>query len=96
MAAKVVWLDQAKDELRAILDYLHPLNPTAAIAYVRDLEVACTKLADYPLQGRQYNERYRALVLRNHLIFYRYDDTRDTVVIVTIIDGRRDIPNLLG
>jgi plasmid stabilization system protein ParE len=96
MAANVVWLDQAKDELLAVLDYLQPLNSTAAIAYVREVEEACNKLADFPLQGRKYNENYRALVIRNHLIFYRYDDTRDTIVIVTIIDGRRDLSNLLG
>ncbi len=29
MAAKVVWLDQAKDELRAVLEYLYPRNPVA-------------------------------------------------------------------
>lgn len=96
MATRVVWLDQAKDELRAILDYLHPLDPSAAITYVHDVEDACAKLADFPLQGRQYNNLYRALVIRNHLIFYRYDEIRDTVVIAAVIDGRRDLQNLLG
>ena len=95
MAAKVVWLDQAKDELRTILDYLYPRNPVAALAYVHEVEEACSKLADFPLQGRQYDERYRAIVIRNHLAFYRYDEVRDMVVIVTIIDGRRDIPSIL-
>ena len=95
MVAKVVWHDQTKDELRDILDYLYPRNPDAALAYVHEVEKACNKLADFPLQGRQYDKRYRAIVIRNHLAFYRYDELRDTVVIVTIIDGRRDIPSLL-
>ncbi len=91
MAANVVWLDQAKDDIRQFLEYLHPKNPTAAILYVDDLERACTGLADFPLQGFQYNKRYRALVVRNHLVFYRYDQNENEVAIISIIDGRRDI-----
>ena len=64
MAAKVVWLDQAKDDLRAILDYLHPHNPRAALDYVFEVEQSCSKLADFPLQGRKYDERYRAIITR--------------------------------
>ena len=96
MAAKVVWLDQAKDDLRAILYYLHPHNPSAALDYVFEVEQSCSKLADFPLQGRQYDERYRAIITRNHLAFYRYDEARGIVVIAKIIHGRRDIPNLLS
>ena len=33
MAAKVVWLDQAKDDLRAILDYIYQRNPSTAFGY---------------------------------------------------------------
>jgi len=91
MAAEVVWLDQAKDDVRQFLEYLHSKNPTAANSYVDDLEKACTGLADFPLQGFLYNERYRALVVRNHLVFYRYKQNDNEVVIVSIIDGRRDI-----
>ncbi len=51
MAASVVWLDQAKDDIHALIDYLFPKNPTAALAYVADLEDASNGLADYPLRG---------------------------------------------
>ncbi len=64
--------------------------------YIADLEDASNGLADYPLRGRQYDDRYRAIVVRNHLIFYRYEPDQDKVVIVTILDGRRDLPRLLG
>ena len=33
MAAEVVWLDQALDDLDALAAYLEPLNPRAATAY---------------------------------------------------------------
>ena len=67
--ADVVWLDQAKDDIRELIDYLYPENPAAALGYIDDLESACEGLAEFPLRGWQYNERYRAIVVRNHLIF---------------------------
>ena len=96
VAANVVWLDQAKDDVHQFLEYLHPKIPSAALAYVDDLERACSGLADFPLQGFQYNEQYRALVVRNHLVFYRYNQNLNEVVIVLIIDGRRDIPRFFS
>lgn len=95
MATKVVWLDQAKDDIQALLDYLHPRNPSAARSYIDDLEVACRRLAEFPLMGWRYNERYRALAVRNHLVFYSHDPKRDVVQIVAVIDGRRDLAHLL-
>ena len=92
MAHKVVWLDQARDDLHAFLDYLHPHNPVAAWSYISDLEEACRRLAEFPNMGWQYNERYRALAVRNHLIF---DPEQHMIRIVAVIDGRRDIPNVL-
>ena len=44
MPCKVVWLDQAKDDLRGILEYLRPRNPDAAVSYIIDLEDAYTRL----------------------------------------------------
>lgn len=95
MAADVVWLGQAKDDVRQLIEYLFPKNPTAALAYIAELEDACSGLAEFPLKGRQYDNRYRAIVVRNHIIFYRYDSADDAVVIVTVLDSRRDLPGLL-
>ena len=63
MAASVVWLDQAKDDIRELIEYLFPKNPTATRAYIAELEDACNGLSDFPLRGRQYNDRYRAVGL---------------------------------
>jgi len=96
MAAEVVWLDQARDDLCELLDFLHPSNPTAALRYVDELEHACEGLADFPMQGWQYDERYRAVVVRNHLIFYRFEHSQNKIVVVAVIDGRRDLTRILG
>lgn len=96
MAAKVVWRDQAKDDLKAILEYIEADSPGAALRYIEKLETACHKLADFPFQGPRYDEIYRILIVGSHIAFYRYEEERDTVIIVTVLHGERDIPNILG
>jgi plasmid stabilization system protein ParE len=94
MAVEIVWLDQAKDDLREILDFIANENPTAAANYVAGIAEACKKLADFPEFGLRYNSKFRRLVFRNHLVFYHHDETAHTVFIASVIDGRRDLKGL--
>lgn len=96
MAAEVVWLDDAKDDVRLILEYLAVENATAAAGYVAALTKSCEKLAEFPLAGRRYNAAFRTVVFRNHLIFYRFNKNDRKVTIAAVIDGRRDIEKLIG
>ena len=96
MATEVVWLDNAKDDVRAILHFIALDNPFAANRYVTDLADACQRLSEFPLSGRRYNARFRCLTFRNHLVFYQFDDAVERVRIVAVIDGRRDIKGLVG
>lgn len=95
MAAKIVWLDQAEDDLFALFSYLYPRNPAATMKYIADVRLAIERLGDFPLLGRVYDDRYRLIVKRNHLIFYRYDELRHAIIIARIIDSRRDVPKVL-
>jgi len=54
------------------------------------------KLADFPRSGRRYNATFRCVVFRNHLIFYGFDEPKNEVRIVAVIDGRRDLKELIG
>lgn len=90
MAFELVFLDQAKSDLRELFGYLFSVSPSAASHYVDGLEKACDKLRMFPQSGRRYDDRYRLIVYRNHLIFYRFSETASTVHIVAIVDGRRD------
>ena len=94
--AEVIWRARAVRQLDALADYLHERNPHAASRYVSGLRGACQNLADFPERGRRYDERYRVIVFRNHVIFYRYEAGRDRVLISAIFDGRRNIALLLG
>lgn len=95
IVADIQWLEQAREDLLKLLDFIAGENPRAAVDYVQDLQLACGKLAEFPSSGRRYNETFRVLVFRNHLIFYSYEEASRLVSIVTVLDGRRDIARLL-
>jgi plasmid stabilization system protein ParE len=95
MPANIEWLDEALDDLQTISDYITTTSPAAAAKYTDSILAACEKLVEFPESGRQYNRDYRALVVRNHMVFYRYDRSSNTVSIATILDGRRNIASLL-
>jgi plasmid stabilization system protein ParE len=94
MAVEIVWLDQAKDDLREILDFIADENPAAGANYVAGITEACNKLGDFPEFGLRHNSEFRRIVFRNHLVFYHYDETAQTVSIAAVIDGRRDMTRL--
>jgi len=95
MPTKIIWLAEAEDDLMATFSYLYPHNPSATLKYIDDVRNAVDRLIDFPLSGRQYDDRYRVIVVRNHLIFYRHDDVTNQVTIVRVLDGRRDIRSIL-
>ena len=78
------------------MEYIANENPNAATKYVAELAESCERLADYPLSGRRYNAEFQTIVFRNHLIFFRFDEQADEVIIVAVLDGRRDIERLIG
>lgn len=95
MAAELVWLEQAEADLDSVGEHIAQSNPGAAAKYVDSILSACKKLTEFPRSGRQYNKRYRILVVRNHLVFYRHDKTRERVVIAAVFDGRRNLARLV-
>ncbi|MEO3998151.1 type II toxin-antitoxin system RelE/ParE family toxin [Mesorhizobium sp. CAU 1732] len=93
---KIVWRDDAKQQLRDIANYIKARNPSAAVSYAEGIRDACSGLSALPEQGRRYDSRYRLIVYRNHVVFYRPDAGSDTVEIIAVIDGRRDVAAILS
>jgi plasmid stabilization system protein ParE len=91
MPVRLVWREEAESHLQAIFDYISSRNPRAAEAYLEDIVGACDRLRSFPASGRKYDDRYRVLIVRNHLVFYQQDADAASVSIVAIIDGRRDV-----
>ena len=80
----------------AIYDHIAKDNPRAAADILRDLDRAVQRLVDQPKLGRIYRnrrQRFRLLVNGHFLIFYR--ERPGVIELVRILDGRRNIPDIL-
>lgn len=95
MPIEIEWLDRAKASLRSILGYIAQDKPTAALTYVNEITDSVDRLRDFPESGRRFNRRYRVLIVRKHLVFYRYIPADGRVVVSAVVDGRQDIAKAL-
>jgi plasmid stabilization system protein ParE len=93
--AEVVWRRRAVQHLGEIFEYINQQSPSAATRYASELKHTCELLGEFPEKAPRYDERYRALVFRNHLVFYRFASAEDKVLIIAIIDARRDVSTIL-
>ena len=91
MAVELLWLDEAKDDLRSILEFISRDKPMAASAYVAAISNECTRLVDFPALGRVYDGTYRMLVVGSHVVLYRYDESGASITIAAVVHGSRDI-----
>jgi plasmid stabilization system protein ParE len=95
MASEVVWLEEARENLDEIIAQIAEANPSAARKYRAGVVNACRKLVDFPRSGRRYSDLFRAVVYRNHIIFYQVIGGADRVHIVMVIDARRDVDGIV-
>jgi plasmid stabilization system protein ParE len=94
----VRFADEAERDLEEIGDHIAIDDPGAALRFVRVLRDRCLALAEFPNRFPMV-ERYVAAGLRrclhvNYLIFYRVEE--DAVVIVHVLHGAQDYPEILG
>ena len=90
MPLDIEWLDRAKADLRNLLDYISQDNPKAALDYVEDITVRVDQLGEFPESGKPYRKGFRVLIVRNHLIFYKHLPRQGAVLVIAVVDGRRD------
>lgn len=93
--AEVVWRARAVRHLTQIVDYIRDRNPPAAVRYLAELKQACESLGEFPEKAPRYDARYRALVFRNHVVFYEYVAASEKVLITAVIDARRDVATVM-
>ena len=89
---KVEWRPSALDDRDAIIEYLEPLNPHAAVNLLQALILAGDSLTLFPHRGRPgLATGTRELVaVWPYLIVYEIDDEADTVSILRIWHGAQD------
>jgi toxin ParE1/3/4 len=89
---KIVFSAQADSDLLHILSYLAERNRSAAIALANLFNSKLESLAHFPFIGRDrsiFSPGLRSILAERHVIFYRVDG--DSILIVRVLDGRRDI-----
>jgi toxin ParE1/3/4 len=102
MTPRVVWSPDAREDLFEIYETICLDNPAAAERLVSGIERKVERLAAQPRLGPRRPEirpATRQLVERPYLIFYEnHPDTDDgpidTISIVRIIHGHRDLTHL--
>lgn len=72
---KLEWLELARADLLAIVDYISDDNPDAAQRVKNDIEEKAKKLPDFPKMGRlgQVEGTRELVVWTNYIIVYQED-----------------------
>jgi len=99
---EVVLTRGAEQDLEAIYDYIAEFDSLAHAERVLDrLMKAADSLARFPERGSHPNEllalgikEYRQTSFKPYRVIYRVAENR--VVVVLIVDGRRDMPSVLA
>jgi toxin ParE1/3/4 len=102
---RVFTRQKALEDTQDIYSYIAHDNPTSAEAFLNALEEAATLLSQTPEIGSpRYFEHPELQGLRycvltkfpNYLLFYRLLRAEQSVEIVRIVHGARDLPTLFG
>lgn len=99
MIYTVLITDRADRDIRAIYEYIayHLGSPENAENTLDKLENSIMKLERLPYRYRAYEREpwksrgFRVMPVENYLVFYVPDDEKETVSIVRVMYGGRDI-----
>jgi toxin ParE1/3/4 len=90
---QIVWTKKSLRDLEAIEGYVAQHNPVAAKRLVQKIIRRTDRLKLFPKSGGLVEEdelrRYRQVIQGNYRVVYRYDETRNTAVVVTVIHAAR-------
>jgi toxin ParE1/3/4 len=99
-ARKVFWARTAASDLAAVLDHIAAEHPDAAREVLRRIHERAQTLNALSTRGRVVPElrdigasQYRELIERPWRLIYRID--RDRIVVLALLDARRDLAALL-
>ena len=88
---------RAEEELREIWRYIAADNMDAADRVLLRIDEKIDVLPRFPNIGTLRDDirpGFRMLVEGYYLLLYEYDEANDTVEIISVIDGRRDLSEM--
>jgi plasmid stabilization system protein ParE len=96
----IKWAAPAREDLNEIIDYISLTNIRYAVKVLDKIEVAVKKLDMFPKRGRVVPELenygytlYREIIVDYWRIMYKIEN--DIVYIMIVIDGRRNIEEII-
>ena len=97
---RVEWAQVAQRDLDEIADYIFAESPDTALSWVDRIEERALTLESMPFRGRVPPEllrfrlqMYRELQISPYRLIYRIYE--DTVVVLGVFDGRRDLEDVI-
>ena len=100
MAFQIIWSDQARDDLQAIVLFIAQDNPSVAESFGYQLMSKVDVLAQFPQIGRvvpeENNETIREIVFRPYRILYKVLAEKQIVGIARVWHGARGEPEIPG
>lgn len=103
MKYRIIRTDKADEQLRDIIFYIAEDSGSIDIAlnYLDKIENAISHLEKFPMSGSspKYSilrkQGYKVLIVERHLVFYKVNESEETVIIYAVVDGRREYRNLI-
>jgi addiction module RelE/StbE family toxin len=100
MAFKIIWSEQARDDLQSIVLFIAQDNSPVAESFGYLLMSKVDVLAQFPLIGRvvpeENDETVREIVLRPYRIIYKVLAEKQMVAIARVWHGARGEPDIPG
>ena len=100
MAFQIIWSEQARDDLQAIVLFIAQDNPTVAESFGYQLMSKVDVLAQFPQLGRvvpeKNDETIREIILRPYRIIYKVLAEKQIIAIARIWHGARGEPEIPG
>jgi addiction module RelE/StbE family toxin len=99
MGYKVIWTDEAIEDLRKLTARIAADNPNAAVKFGEKLIRRSMILGPHPRLGRMMHEprrdTLRELIVRPYRLIYEIDDSSESVRVRLLWHGARDEPDTL-
>ncbi|MCG6119829.1 MAG: type II toxin-antitoxin system RelE/ParE family toxin [Blastomonas sp.] len=89
---RLIWSDEALDDVREIIDYIAQRNVRAALRLEQAMHACAERLTNHPQMyrsGRAPDTR-EAVVHPNYLIIYRVEEHE--IVIANVVHARQQYP----
>lgn len=98
--ANIRYSEESLIDLAGIFEYIAEDSPARALSYIDKLENTITNLQENPNIGvtckrKLIRKDCRVLIVDAYLIFYRYDEAKNDILIIRVLRDRQNYSKML-